>query len=418
MASKLLIIGAGGKYRNSDVYSWRRMETENPLIGDYENVIIYLPDLNRDSFETTNAHTEVIRSIRKGVADALRGTTHIHFIVAPPAQFRAFTSYELFPFSIDHDVENGRTFKTKDTSLPYLKKVTGWRVAFKDNPRQFAISDMEYVLVSLARTNHEKNAAFRITFQQPNNGPKGGTVDMLPPLFDNNNPSEESTINELIDCYAPLEQVDLKLPKRYQQITLPGEKDLREEDSTLKQTIMDATDRREAISSDLAEYEQLKGVVAFKGKTLEQCVDHALKKLGIDYAATETNMEDGNLTLAAGLQVPVEIKGHDTKGASEQDLRQVIARLTDDTREETVRGILIVNPFYKLQEAEQASKNAFESSVVQQAKAFRIALLDTRVLLKYASDHLKNETNTLQSVLSTTPGEIPYRTKPPVSKEK
>lgn len=416
MTGKLLILGASGKYRSSDIYSWRRMETEVPLIGDYSNVIIYLPGFNKESFEAPNVYASVISKIHKGVTDALNGTTHIHFIAAPPTQFPNHTSYKLFPFSISHDVENGKTFKSKDESFPYLSKLTGWQVAFKDNANGFSTSELSPALRPLARTNHEKNAAFRIDFHNPRTGNSAGVVDVLPPLFDKGVVSEEKTINELINHYSPIDSVEVKLPERYQQMALPGEAELKKEDGELEQTIISAKARRETIKTDLAVYDELKGVVALKGKPLEHCVDSALKKLHIDYEPTETNKEDGNLVLAASLRVPVEIKGHETKGASEQDLRQVIARLSDETADEAVRGILIVNPFYTLAEEEQAVKKAFESSVVQQAKAFKIALLDTRVLLKYVADQLKDGVNDLLGALSTTTGETSYH-KPQVEKK-
>lgn len=68
MASRLLIVGVSGKYRDSDVYSRRRMETERPLIGDYENVVIYLPGFTQSSFEATNIYGTVISAVHKGVS--------------------------------------------------------------------------------------------------------------------------------------------------------------------------------------------------------------------------------------------------------------------------------------------------------------------------------------------------------------
>lgn len=410
MSSRILVIGVSGKYRDSDVYSWRRMENERPLIGDYSNVIIYMPSLHSDPFEAPGHAREVFNTIKKGVVDALQGSINIHCIISPPVRFSNSNSYDLIPFELDYDIETGKNFKHKAADdLPYIKRVTGWHVAFKDYPHSFAVDDVQHNFVQLARTNHEKNAAFRIEFRHQNTGTPKGKLSVLPPILDSKDPSEEKTINELLDYFAPIQELEIKLPERYQTITLPGEAELREEDTKLEQAISNDITRRDIISADLAGLEQLKGIVAFKGKPLEKCVDAALKKLGVDYDPTETNKEDGNLTLAANLKIPVEIKGHETKGASEKDLRQVIARLKDETVSQSVRGLLVVNPFYTLSETEQSKKKAFESSVIQQAKAFNIALLETRVLLKYVADQLKDGSNQLLAMLAKNSGEVPHQ---------
>ncbi len=413
MTNKLLLIGVEGKYRDSDIYSWQRMEVDPPLIGDYENVVIYMPSLKRDLFTTANASIVVINTVHKGVTDAMNGTTHIYYIASPIHQIHSnYTSFNLFPFKISYDVETGKTFKSKDASLPYLAKLTSWQVAFIDDASSFSNSGLKPQLSSLARTNHEKNAAFRINYYNVNAGAYAGVLDVLPSLFTNGEQSEERTINELIDYCVPASNIDLRLPERYQQIPLPGEADLRMEDGELEQTIQEAQKRRNAIEKSLGVYQEFKGIVAFKGKSLEYCVDIVLKKLSIAYEPTNTNKEDGHLTLVDNLVVPVEIKGHETKGASENDLRQVIARLSDQTADKNVRGVLIVNPFYTLPEEEQASKKAFESSVIEQAKAFNIALLDTRILLQYLIIQLEEGNNALLPILSLAPGETHFHKEP------
>ncbi len=409
MSTKVLIIGASGKYRSSDIYSWRRLENDQPLIGDYSNVVIYMPSLHDEPFEAGHA-LRLLNDIRKGVADALQGDIHVYYVISPPVQFPNVNSYALIPFTIEHDIETGKNFKYKSTDdFPYLNKVAGWQVAFKDNPHNFAVSDILHAFVSTARTNHEKNAAFRIEFRQQNTGAPKGKLTIMPPIMDDNSPSEAKTINELLDYFLPVEELEVKLPERYQAIALPGEADLKKEDGELEQAIANATTRRGSIGTELREYDQLKGLVAFKGKSLEKCVDVALKKLGVDYESTNTNKEDGNLALTAETKIPVEIKGHETKGSSEQDLRQVIARLKDTSVDQSVRGLLIVNPFYNLPDEERGKKKAFESSVVQQAKAFNIVLLDTRVLLEYVADQLDSGHNQLLTTLAKASGEMSHQ---------
>lgn len=408
MASKILLIGATGKYRDSDSYSWNRMETEQPLIGDYENIIIYMPNLTSETFnQVAGAHT-ALASILKGVNDAMKGNSHVHYIISPPENISGLgmNSYHILPFVITYDVENGKNIIEKSADLPYLQKVAGWQVAFSGEPHNFKTDNLSPVFQRLAQTNHDKNAAFRVIFLK--NGGRRGTLDILPPITVSGKPSEEKSISDLIDHYLPLEDIEMDLPERYKAIVLPGEGGLRKEDTLLEQTIKDALDRRVAIKVELGEYDRLKGIVAFKGKPLEKAVDAALKTLGLVYAPTETNKEDGNLSLSEKLSVPVEIKGHETKGSSEKDLRQVIARLKDETADNPVRGILIVNPYYNLSEEEQSGKKAFESSVVEQAKAFHIALLDTRVLMKYVVDQLSGKGNALLGTLSQTAGEVPH----------
>lgn len=411
MSSRILVIGTAAKYRDSDMYSWRRMEgDQRPLIGDYQYVVIYLPSLGSESFENPRNAFTVLSDIRKGVVDALQGNTHIYFIASPPVPFPNVNSYTVMPFILSHDIETGKNFKSKDAAaLPYLNKITTWQVAFKDRPHNFANTHLTPVFISLARSNHEKNAAFRIEFSHQATEASAGVLDVLPPIMDGRSPSEGKTINELLDFCVPVEEVETKLPERFRDIILPGEAELRQEDTKLEQTVSRSVSRREVIRSDLNIYEQFKGVVAFKGKTLERCVDAALKKVGIDYEPTETNKEDGNLELADDFRVPVEIKGHEARGASEDDLRQLIARLRDETAGQPVRGVLIVNPFYKLPDQERSNKKAFENSVVQQATAFNVALLDTRTLLKYVADQLKDSDNNLQATLTTTTGIVPHQ---------
>lgn len=417
MKEKLLIIGVTGKYRGSDVYSWQRLASEHPLIGDYRSVIVYMPSLNADLYGGGEHHS-VFSNVLKGIQDALRGNTHVHYIIAPPVQFTNRGTYTLMPFAIGYDLETGKNFKHKaKQDLPYVEKVAGWQVAFKDNPHNFSTDNLRTVVTTLARTNHEKNAAFRVTFFQPNNGPKAGTLDVVPPLMENGKASEVKTITELIDYYLPIDEVEAELPERYKSMTLPGEAELLQEDTELEEAISSALERRNVISGDLKEFEKLKGVVAFQGKPLEKAVDLALGKLGLEYEPTETNKEDGNIALTASLKVPVEIKGHETKGSSERDLRQLIARLKDHTADQPVRGILIVNPFYTLSREEQSGKKAFEPSVVDGAKAFHIALLDTRVLLKYLIDQFKTGKNSLSATLTSTAGVTPYNKATPANTE-
>ena len=47
--------------------------------------------------------------------------------------------------------------------------------------------------------------------------------------------------------------------------------------------------------------------------------------------------------------------------------------------------------------------------MVEQAKAFHIALVDTGVLLRYVADQLKVDDNSIIKVLTETAGELPYR---------
>jgi hypothetical protein len=159
----------------------------------------------------------------------------------------------------------------------------------------------------------------------------------------------------------------------------------------------------------LTEYERLKGIVGLQGSALEVSVEVVLKKLGLVFTPTGTNKEDGNLQIKSGYSIPVEIKGHERKGSSERDLRQVIARLDDSSSTQKLRGLLIVNPFFRLTGVEEKGKKVFESSVVEQAKLFGIALLDTRVLLEFLEDHLVNKTNSLSEAIAEGGGLIKYR---------
>lgn len=411
MSAKVLVIGANGKYRNCDVYSWRRLEKEKPLLGDFHDVIIYLPNLMRgQTFENEGLASSVLHYLRTGVVDALNGQTHIYFVIAPPEQFPNVSSYSLIPFSIQHDIENGKNVKRKETqTLPYLAKISGWQVAFRDNPNSFSTNGLTHKFVILARTNHEKNAAYRINFTNQQSGQAVGVVDVIPPLMSNGSISEEKSVQELLDYLVPVENSNFELPEKVAAVNLPGESELRQENSSLEQTIKDAQQRMAEIHNDLDEYEKLKGIIAFKGKTLEQCVDIALAELGIDYVPTNSNLEDGTIGLQENYDVPVEIKGHENKGSSERDLRQLIVRLTDDTADKAVRGVLIVNPFFNISKQEAEKMKVFESSVIQQAKAFKIVLVDTRILLKYVAEHLKNDSNLLLAELLTTSGELKFK---------
>lgn len=414
--SKVLIIGTSNQYSNALSVSWKQLEAAAtyPLIGDYETVILYLPTLEENSFSDEYEYYEVSGSIKPMIKDALKGNTSIYCVTAPPVHFGNEDSYSLIPFSVGVDVEHGSNFSLKDVDrFKYLEDVKSWEVAFSSIGSEVSDSayDLKQTYTMLASGNHTKPVALRIDFETLKR--YVGGITFIPPLTKKSEPNERSTITKLLRTVLPESdeqaEVESLLADRAKELLLFGEEKLVEERQQLTAQIDISTTRVSEIDTERVEYVNYKGIIGLQGSALEQSVDKVLNKLGLNFSLTGTNKEDGNVQISENINIPVEVKGHETKGSSERDLRQVISRLRDDSVGQFARGILIVNSYYKISEAERAKKKTFESSVVQQAKAFDIILIDTKILIEYLNDQLEYGNSYFLDAIKQTQGELIYK---------
>jgi hypothetical protein len=404
---RLLVIGQTKIPSATKCLSWRQVvEEEIPVVGDYDITIIDMSTLTKQYVDGN--FQDVANRLSASINTGIQTDSKIYTITAPEIRYNSQVSnYLIFPFYLAPVNEKGEAFYTKPNN-EYFKKIKKWGHCFRakasGDVRNF--SDAVHLrLRSSCTTKHRHLLAFTVELYIPGTQYDLetiiGEVGFFPPQ---SGVSSADCILNLLGLISPSTNELQKLPPDIASLKLPGEDNLVDDLKQVNQTFSNLKVKRLTIESKLQELNSYKGILAYKGKTLEMAVVKTLEKIGVTLVGDETFEEDK--TMVAGKnRIPVEIKGHG-KGATEQDLRQIIMRTEKSVNDSNtpVRGLLIVNS--NIDKKIEDRMPEFEPGIVNKVDPWGICLLSTTTLFAYLIHYLETGRSNIKEQLLSTVGVV------------
>lgn len=395
---RFLVISAIYVSKATQSITWEQCLEKYPVLGDFDSVILDLSSFALQDYQIQAMQNE----LKRRIYEAIKSNTRIYCITAPASRQIV---YSIFPFSLSVRNEDGETFKEKPTD-EYFNKVARWDFCFENEVArqdQYTPEDHVLDLEPIATTRHNCLIAFTVSYLShiiTENW--GGFVTFLPPQ---NKSTDQENLNNLIRWINP--DNTETLPDFLNKISVKGESELKDAIAGRQKSIIELQKGIEEDSSKLKELEFMKGILAFKGKSLEKAVTRVLADMGIQLEGVEKFEEDGML-INSESKIPVEIKGRD-KNIPEADLVQAYGRIVkaEVSDDAPVRGLLIANP-YALTPLESRGED-FEHNIAKRSLALNICLLSTRVLFEYWNDYREKGKTNLAVEIFNTPGILTFK---------
>lgn len=390
---KVLLIGAENKLVTKSA-QWG----SDFYVGDYDIVIVDTTTLTKEKIAAILKEEEYyFKNLRDKIFEA-QHSSRIRVItilsnlagVSSPSDTEKFidtSNYAWCPTVplIGKTKSNEMEFSEQEKAfiVGYLRKIRGFYPLefYEENiPRHLAESKKFSVSVTfnkIATNKVNKAAAFSLGWKifEKNNGYVGSypiTQSNVPILFLPALPDKDAGIDMLVREFISEDWQ----PEWIDGMMMPGEDTVFDKIGSLDKEKSKIEEKIEIEKANLQTFFEYKKLLFGNGRDFEATVGNALKGLGAEVLEPEDKLkEDRYFEVEDGIQIPVEIRGRDSREMSEEDLSQLIKRLIDRPSSTVykTRGIFIFNHFRKTEPIKRSE--AFGVNIIKQAQAYNICLI-------------------------------------------